>query len=167
MSSSQKKPEVKRGRGCPTKLNAELQKQIAKYASFGVPREVAAQMEGVDDRTIRKWMKWGKEGKKPYDAFRTTVLAAEATATGRASMRVYAAGKSPEHWRALAWWLRTRRPDLFGDTIQLKIEDGLRRFIETAESVLEPAQLSRLLEALTRQVGEEEAPPVGDGEPDP
>lgn len=166
-SSDKSKGEEKRGRGQPTKLTPAIQKQIVKYTTFGVPRELAGAMEGVADRTLRKWLEWGEaEGaKEPYRSFAREMRKAEAKAGGKAAMRVYMHGKTD--WRALAWWLRSRHAELFGDKIELNIKDGFNRLLDVAQRVLEPTQFAQLLAALTGEGGEGAPPQTGGGESDP
>lgn len=100
-------------RGRPTKLTDALFRAFIELFLKGSFRETACRELGVGYRTFVRWMKLGRTNPNGlYGQFRRGVLAAEARSQNRLLDRVHAAVL--EDWKAAAWILERKFPDLFG-----------------------------------------------------
>jgi len=136
----------------PLLLTDDVATKIVNAIQLGTPRKHAVKAAGIDQTTFNRWLVKAADGEEPFAEFAARVEEAESAAIGRAARQVVAQGR--DDWRANAWFLSRRDPENFGDKIQVRIEDGLNAFLNTAERVLEPAQYARLCKALASETGE-------------
>lgn len=52
---------MERGKGQPTKLTKELAERIFANIARRVPKVLAAEAQGITERTFYNWVQWGKE----------------------------------------------------------------------------------------------------------
>lgn len=100
--------------GAPTKYSAARVKAICAALSEGATRTAAAQSNGINRDTLREWM-------QDYPAFSGAVMRAEAEAEQAMSRALHAAatGKEPD-WRAAESWLKRRRREEWGDSLDVR-----------------------------------------------
>lgn len=85
---------------------------LATYCEQGLFRYTAADMVGVAESTLRRWMAEGRrdieDGKEETQQakLRIAILAAEAKAEAVATLGIIAAGETD--WRAFAWYLERK-----------------------------------------------------------
>ena len=91
-------------------------------------------------------MRRALDGQQPYAEFSEELKVADAEGHGKLVARLYIAARGD--WRAAAWLLSRKYPDLWGDQIQVKIEDGLKQILDIVEHVCSPEEFSRVLKAL-------------------
>ena len=100
--------------GRPTDLTPEVQKKICDFLRLGNYRETAARAAGVHERTVRTWLKWGLEKKKPiYEQFLEACEKAEAEAEAM-GLGVIARAAQAGDWKAMAWRLERKHPERWG-----------------------------------------------------
>lgn len=87
---------------------------ICKLIEYGVTIEAAAESEGVSRKTIYNWRDAGRAGtSKAMVRFAAQLERALAAAETRLTLNVI--NRAKDDWRAGAWWLERRRPDVYGD----------------------------------------------------
>ena len=111
--------------GRPTKLNADVQKQIVDLVRAGNYPEVAAQAAGINPATYYRWMQKGEEGTKPYGEFREAVKEAQAAAEAHAVTIVRKAALDGS-WQAAAWFLERSKAERWRrkENVELTGKDG-------------------------------------------
>lgn len=114
------RPEAKKVRknGRPTKLNEVLVAAILTDLEQGASQRIAAEANGIHERTFQFWMQWGREAKSSdniYFQFLQRVLEAEGKAARRAT-RVFYAGALRDPATAERW-LRLRQSVDWGGAI--------------------------------------------------
>jgi transposase len=102
-----------------TKLDAVRQKKIVEALRDGNFVTTAANLAGVDDDTVHRWVKRGREeaaeGQQTiYTRFVEDFDRATAEAESTHVAVLKAAARDGE-WRASSWWLERRFPDRWGD----------------------------------------------------
>ena len=100
----------------PTKLTDDVQKIICEAIENGATYKAAAEAAGVQYVTFNEWM---KDSRKRYVEFSEAVMAANARFMTEAMKQIRAAGR--KDWRALAWSLERRMPELFGQQNKLDV----------------------------------------------
>lgn len=99
--------------GRPTKLTDPLFRAFIELFLKGSFRSTACQELGVPYNTFRRWMSLGRKHKDGiYGQFRAGVMAAESRSQNNLLGRITAA--SSEDWKAAAWILERKFPDLYG-----------------------------------------------------
>ena len=104
--------------GRPSKISAEVQKDICDALKVGNYRMVACEYAGIAHSTFKDWMARArgtskrKNGGDQYVAFAAAVKKAEAQAHVRNVTIVQNAGK--KYWHASAWWLERKYPKMWG-----------------------------------------------------
>lgn len=121
-----------------SKLTPEVLKSVLDSVSKGLTQRLVAARAGVTDRTIRTWMRKGKQGDVEFTSFFSAVKKAEAEAIAKKVAIILKAangvtertvkrttfpdGTTKEEtstrkvfeWTAAAWWLERNFPDLYG-----------------------------------------------------
>lgn len=98
----------------PTKLTAEVQTALCESLAAGVDRRHAALKAAVTERTVRRWLRAGREGgADEFVSLLSAVKKAEAEAVAVRVRQINLAAMSGT-WQAAAWWLERRHPDLYG-----------------------------------------------------
>jgi transposase len=148
-----KRTRKKRGRGRPTKLDAELQARIVGHLRGGGYVETAAAACGVSKVTVYAWLRQGNEEERgPHRDFLNAVEEALAEAEHRDLARVgRAAGRN---WRAAAWRLERRHPRRWGARVRVTVEEELTGFLDHLERVLDPTVYEQVLTAAEAWDGE-------------
>ena len=130
----EKQPEKNKG-GRPTKLKPSVQRKIVDAVSRGTPLSSAAAAAGISSSCVKKWMKWGREGKEGYVAFEAAVTRAREAAIDVYVQRVNDAAEN-DH-RAAAWMLARLDPQNFGDPGKRQDPDREGRIYEAQVRKLE------------------------------
>ena len=105
--------------GRPSKLKPEVIEKIVQALTVGNYRKQAALYAGIDDGTLRRWMKRGRaEPEGPYADFRAAVLEAESKAQIMAMGCVTKAIREGD-WKAAAWMLERRLPEHYAPRSRL------------------------------------------------
>ena len=95
--------------GRPSKLTAELIKNIQNWLRMGYFVEDAARMAGVHKSTLYRWLEQGKEDREAendsiYAEFCDAMERSRAEAEGMFINSIQTAAKRGQ-WQAAAWWL--------------------------------------------------------------
>src|SRR5215211_3696186 len=101
-------------RGRPTRLNAQLIRQICGLLSDGISITTTCDAIGVTESKYFAWLKKGEEGEQPYAKFREEATCARANEK-IALVRQILADKDS---RAKAWYLKRCWPSEFGRTAE-------------------------------------------------
>jgi hypothetical protein len=79
----------------------------------GVPRKYAAVACGISERTLSRYVAWGREGKSPkWVAFLAAIKNAESSSVCEHVANINKASKKV--WQASAWMLERLYPEYFG-----------------------------------------------------
>ena len=97
----------------PSKFDQPTADVILKAVAAGLPNETAAKLAGIDVRTLYAWKRKGKTGEELFVQFFHDLMRQQAEAVAKAVEAIRAAAERGE-WRAAAWWLERRHPDLYG-----------------------------------------------------
>lgn len=99
--------------GSPAKYTEEILNQIVEAIRHGNYYETAAAYAGIDSDTLRRWMKWGRQGRdQMLIDFLEKVKQAKAEAEVR-DLR-YIGLAAEKNWFAAAWRLERRYPNRWG-----------------------------------------------------
>lgn len=134
--------------GRPTKYTRAIGEQICKLVGAGVSVEAAAQSQGVGKRTVYDWRERGEAGERPYADFALELEKAQGDIESMMTMNVTA--KAKKDWRAGAWWLERRRPEVYGDQAALdrKLHAEYVRMLDAAKRTLDPDRYKAFVAAL-------------------
>ena len=105
----------------PTKYSETLAKGICDALQVGATRKASAEAVGIDYNTFLRWV-------ARFDSFATDVTRAEAKAELRFTTALAKAAQGtesePGDWRAAESWLKRRRRQDWGDSIDIrKLDD--------------------------------------------
>lgn len=120
--------------GRPTKFTPELGAAICKIVRAGVPVGVAAARKRIAKTTLYDWRKRGEQGEEPFAAFAADIEAAQAECEEKITYNVIAASK--EDWKAGAFYLKCRHPEIYGDKIE--VTQQVRRGVEEMFDAFRP-----------------------------
>jgi hypothetical protein len=96
------------------KLTTEVQKVIVDTLSAGVDRKHAALRSGISERTLLRWLRYGRLKRAPeFESFLSAVKKAEADAVSR-NVAIISKAAQGGTWTAAAWLLERRHPELYG-----------------------------------------------------
>lgn len=134
--------------GRPTKYTRTIGEQICKLVAAGVSVEAAAQSQGIGKRTVYDWRERGEAGDALYAGFAVELEKAMGDIEARLTMSVTAKAKAD--WRAGAWWLERRRPEVYGDQAALnrKLHAEYVRMLDAAKRTLDPDRYKAFAAAL-------------------
>lgn len=104
--------------GRPTSHTEAKAARIVEAIRQGMPYKLAASAGGVSYNTFVRWRNEGTNPNAPTHLrkFSEQVREAEAEATQRLFALIEAA--APKNWKAAAWMLERRYPDLFGKDVK-------------------------------------------------
>jgi len=91
--------------------NADTVQELLTYIQDGNYLEVAAELSGVSENTIRNWIKRGEAGEEPFTVFMRAVKRASAKAEAEEVGKVRKAGNDPRFWAASMTYLERRHPE--------------------------------------------------------
>ena len=98
--------------GRPTKCTPAAQKILFEAVRDCLPYHEAARLAGIDPATLRRWMRRGEEGRKPYDALCAGIKKAEAEAQRTLVKRIgNPNADEAKGWQRWAWILERRWPE--------------------------------------------------------
>lgn len=98
--------------GRPTLLNENTERIILKAVGIGMPIRLAAQLAGIDQRTLYGWKAKGKNGEEQYVQFFHRLKETEMQAVEHALNVIHTAATSGD-WKAASWLLERRHPEYF------------------------------------------------------
>jgi transposase len=106
-------PEA-RTAGRKTKRTPEVEKAITDALRVGASRKDAAAAAGVSERTFYEWM-------GHFPQFSQAVTRAEGQCAARMTARIYQEATAERgDWKAALEWLKRRRRDEWGDSIDVR-----------------------------------------------
>lgn len=129
-----------------TKLTAERRRRLLDALSRGHHRTTACALAGINDRTLRTWLRRADDGDPRYAELARSVREAEAGTEEIHLGRILSAGV--EDWRATAWWAERRFPDRWGDRVRIELAGALEEIMAAAKEALDADSYARLLAAL-------------------
>jgi transposase len=141
--------------GRPTKYTAPIGQHICKLVAAGVSVEAAAATQGVTKRTVYNWRERGAAGEEPYATFNRALEKAQGDI--EAALTTNVTRRSKDDWRAGAWWLERRRPEVYGDQAALdrKLHAEYVRMLDAAKRTLDPDSYKRFVAAVAAEDREE------------
>ena len=98
-----------------------------------MPLKLAAEDEGIPERTVYEWITQGNQGRQPWAAFAAAVTRAKAVGAKQLTVRGLAGGKGSA---AAQWFLERRYRDDYGppredeskkSEVTIVVEGGLPR----------------------------------------
>jgi transposase len=98
--------------GRPTLLNENTERIILKAVGIGMPIRLAAQLAGIDKRTLYGWKAKGKAGEEQYVQFFHRLKETEMRAVEHALGVIHKAAENGD-WKAASWLLERRHADHF------------------------------------------------------
>lgn len=126
--------------GRPTKYTPAIGKRICELVAAGVSVEGAAASQGIGKRTVYDWRERGQadDADESLAKFALDLEKAMGDIEARLTMNVTARAKAD--WRAGAWWLERRRPEVYGDQAALdrKLHAEYLRMLDAAKRTLDP-----------------------------
>lgn len=139
-----------------TKLTTDLQTMICGYVNAGASIPDACKAAGVSWNTAKDWLKYGREGRKPYADF------VEAVERSKAAWKVGSVAVITKHgrkdWRASAWLLERRDPAFAPPTqrvdLGVSFEQKITERFARLKTLLSPGAWGEL-EAALKKMAEE------------
>ena len=114
-----------------SKLTKETCKVICQEISRGVPYKYACKIAGVQDSTVVKWRKLGKESTDDEDPYRIFYLNFEKAKANAVAYRVDGIRKAGDggNWQSHAWWLERMAHEDFGkkSTIDANVNANIKQ----------------------------------------
>lgn len=109
-----------------SKYSPEVHAKIVKNLQAGAFKTHAAQAAGISHHTLDVWLKWGREGREPYAQFAEDCEQAIAEDAVRNHLVITKAALGPIEgdWKAAAWLLERKFPDLYGQIAALRALTG-------------------------------------------
>lgn len=123
------------------KFTPALGISICDLVAAGVTIEAAAGSRGVCKRSVYNW-------RRAYPAFDEALDLA--LARSETMLTQHVTKRAKDDWRAGAWWLERRRPEVYGETSRVThlVDKGLDEVLNAAQRTLDPDSYQRLLAAL-------------------
>lgn len=125
--------------GRPSKLTADMTKQICDLLVAGNYLETVCDFVGIDTTTAYDWIARGKRGwqvdiEGGYVEFSHAVK----KATGQVEMTtVNRLRQGEDNWQRLAWWLERRHPDKWGNRGKSTLDVKVINVTELSDDELE------------------------------
>ena len=109
----------------PTKYSEERAAAICKLLGDGCTRKAAYESNGISHGTFAEWL-------EKYPAFPESVTRAEAEAEAIFTKSIYKAATAYDaDWRAAEFWLKRRRRDEWGDSVNVDLDKRISDLLET------------------------------------
>lgn len=100
-------------RGRKTKRTPEVEKRIVDALRVGASRKDACDAAGVGERTFYEWL-------EDFPQFSQAVTHAEGACASLMAATIYEAARGQKDWRAAESWLKRRRREEWGDSLDLR-----------------------------------------------
>ena len=102
----------------PEKITEELIESVCNYIAGGSSFASSAWRAGISESTFYRWIEKGKQpdAEEIYRIFYERVKKACEFSHEEALQLVRSAANIDRNWRAAAWFLERRFPDLYGQT---------------------------------------------------
>ena len=159
-------PETRLGR--PTRCTPELTAALCADIEKGAPEQVCCDANGIGRSTFHEWMQRGRGGEQPFADFADAVTRARGTMQVNLVAEIRRAVLSGQFggddWRARAWLLEhTNRLD-FGIKVEVtqRVEGTFSHVLDRLRAELDPGTFGRVLEIVSRALGESGAGTVDD-----
>jgi hypothetical protein len=134
--------------GRPCKLTPELTDELCRYLEQGNYLETAAELCGLNQDTVREWVKAGvREPEGPFGAFSVAVKGAMARAEMEGIQLLKKAAEGGA-WQAAAWRLERTRPRKYALNVHQAVEAKLSEIFEALIARLPPALYQQVVEVL-------------------
>lgn len=143
-----------------TMLTPELTAKIVNLILAGNYIEVAARANGIDGKTLRKWLKLGGMGDPRYAPLAEAVQ--DAAAKGEALDVANIAKHAQKDWRASAWRLERKHFRRWGRRDSLEITGDEDKPLVVSNGRLDPSRLDPAQRALFEQLMDAMRPPQED-----
>jgi hypothetical protein len=115
-------------RGRKTKRTPEVEKRILDALRVGATQKDACAAAGISWETFDEWC-------KAFPEFSESVTRAEGACAALMAATIYQAAREQKDWRAAESWLKRRRREEWGDSLDLrKLSD--EDLIERAKSLI-------------------------------
>jgi hypothetical protein len=139
------------------KLTPDLHAEIVRLLEGGNYRRHAAAAAGIDERTIRNWIKWGTgdAAREPFKSFARDVFRAENTAIADNVLSVQKA--AADDWRAASWFLARKAPGEWGDKAQKEIRQQIEFILQVIVDELGESAAAKVLDAIASHSSGEES----------
>lgn len=121
------------GRPSKLELDPEITARIVANVEAGNYLVVAAQAEGIDRSTLKRWQQWGRDGREPYVEFCAALARARSKGEMVAVARVR---EGASGWQGQWQWLACTRPERW----------SLDRLTKTAARKLTQARTQALVD---------------------
>lgn len=109
-----------------TKLTPQLQEQIGKNITLGMPLKFAAEAAGITEVTFYNWLKRGEnESKGKFFEFAEHIKACKAKAV-QLHLKLITKAATDGSWQASAWILERRHPEEFGRKDRLELDANMK-----------------------------------------
>lgn len=142
------------------KLDLAMTQRIIDLIRAGNYLEVAATAAGIHRTTLYRWMRHGRDQKRGrYRKFLSQVERAQAEAEARDVAII--AKAAPDDWKAAAWRLERKAPRRYGPRVQQAVQQELEAVLTRLEKGLPPEQYERVLQIMTAEDEDVEAPAAG------
>ncbi len=139
-------------KGRPIKLDEAPRRRFVKAIEEGNVVETAAQLAGLNSRTVYRYLGRARAGEREFSQFSQAFHEAQAKAEATCVARIQTATKLD--WRAASWLLERRRPEVWGQKIQVTVEAQLKDFLGELEKRLDAETYARVLAASHAALGE-------------
>lgn len=115
-----------------SKFTPTCQAEIVGHVTGGKFRYEAAELCGVTERTLKRWMRKGREDLERHERneieevgefglFVLAMIQGEAIATGKLIKLISKAAEDTKHWQAAAWLLERKNSRRFGSMAKMAI----------------------------------------------
>jgi hypothetical protein len=100
--------------GRPTKLTPQRRDDLTLLLAQGVPIKLAASATNVSPRSVRRWLREGDLRERVAEVRAAEQVDLHGAASAEARLVVLILRASEHDWRASAWWLEHRWPEMWG-----------------------------------------------------
>lgn len=110
-----------------SKLTPEIQAEIGKNITLGMPLKYASEAAGVPERTFYQWMEQGeKQNSGKYRDFYDYCENCKSVAVKLHMTLITKAAKEDGSWQASAWILERRHPEEFGRREKVELSGNMK-----------------------------------------
>lgn len=127
---------------------------ICEAVRKGHDEKFAAELAQTADVTVRRWRRFGLEGREPYATFlaRYNVAKKEIIDHALRTIRNAKTKHGTDDWKALAWWLERRFPKDFGQrqSIELVGRKSNEELLEQIEPLVSESAWAEIIAAIAQ-----------------
>lgn len=122
-------------------MTPETQRAICESIALSIPNKYAAEEAGIDEDTFALWMRKGREGRAPYEAFYRAVTRARASSVKSLTIRVLGGGKGSS---GSAWLLERRFANDYGPRQKVELSEDPERPLGNVRASLDGMSTDQL-----------------------